>query len=124
MLKPYDEGDSPSLMGRVGQVGRSRDVYMPIWLQESHLESDGFNFFFPGGIPNEIPRIFSFFQQNGIPGESQTLFLESFRQLLESHTRSSLFSGILGLFCVFQTGLGNRYLGRQKLVRLLVSSSV
>ena len=33
------------LLGEGG--GGNRDVYMPIWLQESHLESDGFNFFFP-----------------------------------------------------------------------------
>ena len=101
---------------------------MPIWLQESHLESDGLIFFFLGGIPSGIPGLFSVipaeWNPRGIPGESQTLFLESFRQLLESHTSSSIFSGILCLFCIFQMGLGNRYLGRQKLVRLLVSSSV
>ena len=83
-----------------------------------------FYFFFPLVSQMESLAFFLESQQNGIPGESHTLFLESFRQLLESHTSSSLFSGILCLFCVFQMGLGNRYLRRQKLVHLLVSSSV
>ena len=108
----------------LGEGGGNRDVYMPIWLQESHLKSDGFIFFFRCN-PKWNP---SPFFCNSSRMESQEnpkrFFLESFRQLLESHTSSSIFSGILCLFCVFQMGLGNRYLGRQKLVRLLVSSSV
>ena len=82
-----------------------------------------FYFFFPVESQMESLAFLLESQQNGIPGESHTLFLESFRQLLESQTSASLFSEILCLFCIFQMGLGNRYLGRQKLVRVLVSET-
>ena len=47
---------------------------MPIWLQESHLESDGFNFFFSGGIPNGIPRLFSVIPAEWNPRRIPTAF--------------------------------------------------
>ena len=73
---------------------------MPIWLTESHLESDALYFFFSVEYQIESLAFFLESQQNGIPGESHRLFLESFRQLLESHMSPSLFSRILCLFRV------------------------
>ena len=101
-----------------------RDVYMPIWLTESHLESDAF--FFPvesqieslaffSGIPAEwnprgIPQTFFGILQTiiGIPYESQFIF------------QNPMF-----IPCCFRRDQvpSHSYLGRQKLVSLQVSES-
>ena len=80
-------------------------------------------FFFSGGIPNGIPRLFSVFPvewnprriPNGFFGILSTIIGISYELLF-------IFWNPIFILC-FSDGISNCYLGRQKLVRLLVSET-